>query len=402
MEDNTTQNNTARSGNENGEKQVPTAQPMQTPHLQPSSLRSEVVLSSGKGFFQGEDYGAPTSYLHPQQPQKLSTSSQGPSTYKKMEQSGKARSTPPMKKRGFPILTIISIIILVVVFVIGSIAYSIFQSLNTATVTVMPRTQIVSSTFDLTAKLGQQNLDTDTGIIPARTISSTKSSPQQGATTGRSGCKFLLLDCKQSVSLQDVNNLATQIRPKVMEQIRQDIRQQEQAMGATPIGDIVFTNEQDTSDPQVGAESKTVKVTVSLQGTQEYIKASDARTVATKMLQNKVPANYNLIQSTVQVSQPVVVGITPQGDVNIKVAAGGVSSYNIPPDTITDIQKRIAGKSQQDARLIIAQNQDLDPNNISFHLTYGDTLPTDAQQIKINQSKPTSLPNVQLPTIPKL
>jgi serine/threonine protein kinase len=401
MEDNRAQNSTARWENEGGEKPVSIAQPMQTLRPQPSSLRSEVVLSSGKGFFQGEDYEAPTSYLNPQQSQKLSASSQGPSNHSKVVQNGKARSTQPMKKRGFPIVTVISVVILVIVFVIGSIAYSIFQSLNTATVTVMPRIQTVSSTFDLTAKLGQQNLDMNAGIIPARIISSTKSASQQGTTTGRSSCKFLLLDCKQSVSPQDVTNLAAQIRPQVITQITQDIHQQEQTLGATPVGDIVFANEQVTSDPQERAESKTVKVTVSLQGAQEYIKASDARTVAMKMLQNKLAANYSLIQSTVQFSQPVIMNVTPQRDVKIKIAAGGVSRYNMPPSTIADIQKQIAGKSQQDARLIIAQNHDLDPNNISFHLAYGDTFPTNTQQITINQSEPTSLPNVQLTAIPK-
>jgi serine/threonine protein kinase len=368
----------------------------------PANARSEMVLPSlgSKDIsFTGDDYEAPTSYVAPQRLQKSSSSATAEHTLR-VGQSGKVAAGPKQKKRGLPVVTIISVIIIIIVFVIGSLLYSIYQSLDTATITIMPRLQTLSTTFNLTAKLGQASVDINAGTIPAAVLSSTKSASKQGTTTGKTGCTLIILNCKQAVAVSDVDNLDAQIRPGVESQITQDIQQQEQTQNAIPIGNIVYTNETPTVNPPVGTVSNIVIVTLSLQGSQEYIKATDAHTVATQKLQGQLKPNYSLIDTTLQVGQPVVQSVDAQGNAQIKIAAAGVSRYQISQSDIASMQNHIAGKSQKDARTFIAQNSNLDPQSISIRLSYGDTLPGNAQQIKINEINPATMPSVQLPAIP--
>jgi serine/threonine protein kinase len=357
-------------------------------------LRSEIVLpplADRTSPFKGEDYGAPTSYLSPQRLQKSSATAE-PNT--SAGQPGKVVPRPKQQKRGVPIITIISVIIIVIVFVIGALGYSIYQSLDTATITVTPRLQTVSTILNLTAKMNQMNVDSNAGIIPAGVVSSTKSAFQRGNT---SGCSVPFL-CRNTVSEDDFHNLVVQIRPGLRSQIAQDISQQEQTQGLTPVGDIIYGNETDTSSPPVGTASDTVTVTVSLQGKQEYIKASDAQTVAKQKIRGQLKPNYTLIDTTLKISSPVVQSVDKQGNAQIKVVAAAFSIYTLTQSDITKLAKQIAGKSQQDARAIIRQDPNLDPQNIRIDVTYGGNLPGDGQQITINQKNPSSIPPVQLPT----
>jgi serine/threonine protein kinase len=368
----------------------------------PGYSRPEVILPSlvNKGpSFSGADYEAPTSYVDPQHLQKSGTSIASEHTTR-VGQGEKVVPRLQKKKRGSPIVTIITVISIIIFFVIGSILYGLYQSLDTATITIMPHLQTISTTFSLTAKLNQTSVDVNAGIIPAGVLSSTKSASQQGNTTGQSDCSLFFIDCKQSVSLSDVDNLDAQIRPGVKTQIQQDIHQQEQTQNVTPIGNIVYTNEVPTASPAVGTVSKTVTVTLSLEGSQEYIKSADAHTVASQKLQGQLKPGYALIDTTLQIGQPVVQSIDTQGNAQIKIAAAGVSRYQISQSEISNMQNHIVGKSQKDARAFIAQNPNLDPQNISIRLSYGDTLPGNTQQIKINEINPPTMPTVQLPTIP--
>ena len=303
---------------------------------------------------------------------------------------------PNQNKRGTPIITIISVIIIVVFFVIGGLGYAIYQAFDTATVTIMPQVQTVSTVFNLTAKLGQTNVDSNAGIVPAQVLNSPKSDSKSGTTTGRGGCTILNFPvCEQAVSQNDVDSLDAQIQSSLQSQIEQDLRQQEQTQSLTPIGNIIYTNESSTASPNVGTVSKTVNVTLSLQGSQEYIKTADAREVAKQKLQGKLKPNYTLLDDSVKTSDPVVA----RGTVQIKIAAGGVGTYKITPSDITNIQKQIRGKSQQEARAFIAQNANLDPNHIVIKVNYGGNLPGDVQQITVTPVDQSNIPFVQLPLV---
>jgi serine/threonine protein kinase len=368
-------------------------------------LRSEIVLpplSEKTSPFKGEDYGAPTSYLTPKQFQKSSTTS---SHTAPAGQARKVLPRPKQQKHGTPMVTIISAIIIVIFFVIGTLGYSIYQSADTATVTVMPKVETVSTVFNLTAKPNQTDVDSNAGTIPETLFTSPKSAAKSGKTTGLDvslGCVINPQNCKRTVTEDDVHTLVTQIKASLQPQIAQDIQQQEQAQGATPVNkNIFYGNETDTASPPVGTVSDTVTVTVSLQGSQECIKASDAQTVARQKLPGLLKPNYALSPSNdaVKVGSPVVQSIDGQGNALIKIAAGGISVYTITDNDKSDIQKHVAGKSKNDARAFIASNPNLNPKNIIIQINYGgDHLPGTAQQIIVEPKNPP-MPPVQLPTI---
>lgn len=312
--------------------------------------------------------------------------------------------TPSSRKRR-AMITIALVMLMLLLLVFGALAVLSVSKLNTlptpyATITIMPRLQSLSTTFSLTAKLGQTNVDTNAGTIPAKVLSSTQSNLQSGDTTGQADCVLWVVHCQQAVSQDDVDKLTTQIRPGLESQIEQDISQQEHAQGATPVGNIVYSNEVPTANPAVGTTSDTVTVTLSLRGSQEYIMGTDARAFALQMLHKQLKQNYTLIETKIQIGQPVVQSVDAQGNVQIKIAAAGVIHYTIPQSAISDIKNHIAGKSQQEARTFITQNPNLDPHNISIHLNYGDTLPGNVQQIKITEVDPSTMPAVHLPAIP--
>jgi serine/threonine protein kinase len=387
--------------------------PSQSPN--PVRLRSEVVLpplTDKRSVFKSEDYDAPTSYLSPKQLEKSSTTSASVSDAE-LGEKVVPRPKPKQKKRGAPAATIVSAIIIIIVFVIGGLVYSIYQSFDGATVTVTPRLQTVSTTLNLTAKLNQISVDSNAGIIPAGVIQSTKSDSKTGNTTGQGGnCTITPLpfsiQCQQAVSQEDVNNLTGQLVSSVQSQIEQDIRQQEQAQGATGVGSINYprktqtgaVNPNATATPPVGTVSNTVTVMLTMEGSQEYIKKADVLTVATPKLKTQLKQNYTLIDSTVKTGQSVLQSLDAQGNARISIAVGAVSSYTMTPKDISSLQKLIAGKSQQQARAILAGNPNLDPNNLNITVNYGGDLPGDGQKITINEKNPSTMPAVQLPAGP--
>jgi serine/threonine protein kinase len=372
----------------------------------PARLRAEVILPplpDKTGPFKGEDYEAPTSDIASEPVQKRSAVSV-PDRPSRPAQNEKA--TPPKeKKRSVPVVTIVSAMIIIIVFVIGTIGYSIYQSylpVNTATITITPQQEALSTTFNLTAKLNPTKDDSKAGIIPLQVLNSTQSESKPGNTTGIDifNCNVTALNCKHIVSQDDVSRLARELRSTVQEKIKNDIGQQEQGQGVTPFGDIVFGNESVTSKPLVGATSETVTVTLSLKGRQDCIKTSDVRTIAKQKLQQLKP-NDTLVDSTMQVSPPVMQGSDAQGNVQIVVAVGAVGRTKISDNDISNMKKSIAGKSQDEARAIIAQNLNLDPKNIPIKIDNGTKVPGDVGHITINVANPSTTPSVQLTPIPQ-
>ena len=380
----------------------------------PVRLRPEVVLpplTDKSSAFKSEDYDAPTSYLSPQQLQKSSATADSPSSAG-LSEKVVPRPTLKKKKRGLPLATAISVIILIVVFIIGSMFYSIYQAFDTATVTVTPRLQTVSTTLNLVAKLNQTSVDSNAGIIPANIIRSTKSDSKTGGTTGQADCSIIavppFVECKQAVQQQDINALTVQLIGSVKSQIEQDIHQQEQAQGVTGLGDITYPNRTETgvvnpnatATPPVGTVSNTVTVMLTMEGTQESIKTADVLTAATPKLKTQLKPNYALIDSTVKTGQPVVRSVDAQGNAQITIAVGAVSGYTMPKSDISSLQKRIAGKSQQEARAILAQDANLDPTNININVNYKGDLPSNGDKITITPKNPSTMPAVQLPAVP--
>jgi len=310
------------------------------------------------------------------------------------------RISPSNRKK----IAIITLITLMVLLLGGGIAFGAISNQNppptlSASVTIMPRLQSQNNTFSLTAKLGQTNVDTNASTIPAKMLSSARSATKSGTTTGQADCIPILNYCKQAVSQDDVDQLAQALLSQVQTQIQQDIHQQIQAPSTMAVTNIFYAKEIVTPTPPVGTVSDTVTVTVSSQGFQEAINTDNTRTIATQKLQKQLPPNYSLIKTTLLFSSPIIQGIDAQGTVQLKIAVAAITRYTITPGDISSIRKHIIGKSQKQAHDIIVQNSNLDPNNISITISSGNTLPENAQQIKITTINPPTMPPVQLPTV---
>jgi hypothetical protein len=111
-----------------------------------------------------------------------------------------------------------------------------------------------------------------------------------------------------------------------------------------------------------------------------------------------------LVNTSIQVSQPVVEAVTDPGTVTMKVAAAGIEEYRYPSSQLHGILNHIKGMKLADARAYLRQQPGVDANSvsISIHSTFGNsnTLPYSASQIMITYINPGSLPSAPLPTLP--
>lgn len=344
--------------------------------------------------FSQEDYGAPTSFISPQQLQgqarqlaDVAVLSSGST------RRGKARKISP--------LAIIPLSITVVLLLLIGLLLFGFQLALAADITITPQAHAISKTFTMTARPGLQAINAASTSIPANVLTSTKTGSQQGPTTGVAQCVLGIFNCKQAVSFLDVVSISSQLKPTVRIQVNQDLQQQERTIGAVPVGNVFYNDVNVSSDPAVGSVSKTVTVTLTEQGSIEYVKTKDVHDLAVLLLQQQMRQqfgqHYALIDQLTQISPPTVQSVGTDGSVKIAVSAGGVARYQISATDIKDIQNAIKGLNQKDARALIAKRPGVDANTITVHISYGDTLPSNIQQIKVVAVNPTNLPSVQLP-----
>jgi len=352
--------------------------------------RPEVILPPLPGkqeAFRGEDYSAPTSFLDP-----ASLRGNKPVNSKK----------PPLpvsnkrNKRNRPLIAPTITLILVILLAMGVLGYQAFQASILANIGISPRVQTMSTVFMLTAKLGLNNVDTASASIPASVFTSTQTSSRQGGTTGVTNCDFDLFNCQSAVSFSDIETLSSQIRPILRSKIDQDLQKQAHDAGATTVGDAMYPNETVTPNPPVGTASNTVTVTMAEQGSIEYFKAKDVDDLAVLLLKQKLDQHYQLIDSLTHIGPFAVQQVNPDGTLQIAVAAGGVARYQMPASELADIQNHIKGLTQKDALVQIAKDGNIDPNAIGIHISYGNTIPNDVQQIKIATINASSLPTVEL------
>ena len=166
---------------------------------------------------------------------------------------------------------------------------------------------------------------------------------------------------------------------------------------------IVYTDGAPTPTPDVGSVSNTVTVTMREQGAVEYFKTTEvqglARILLTQQAQQQFGAGYVLLNTSTQIGQPAIQSVDPNGNVTMQIPVGGVVQYSINSQQLTTIQNHIKGMKQKDARTYLAQQSGIETNSIAIHVSYSDTLPSDIHQIQIVQVTPSTLPNVQLPTV---
>jgi hypothetical protein len=380
--------------------------------MQPARSSSSPSLTQGtilpgmaqKGAsFKKTDYDSPTTELNPDlmpQPKRksmvanvLSRSAQHPATASQPQKPKKST------KRRISVFVVFSIIVLMVLLAMGGVFYLILQISTTATITIAPRVQTVSSVFTFEAKPGAKSVNVAAGIIPANVYTDTQQGSTQGQPTGVSGCVLSIYECKETVAQKDVTTLADKLRPSLQTQISQNLHKQASSAGTTLVGDISYSDGQITPNPAVGTVSTSMTLSMTEQGSVEYFKPGDVQTLALQVLKRKLATNYTLIDAMTRIGTPVVRSSDANGNITIAIAAAGVSSYQIPATELQAIQTHIKGDTLKAARAVIATHTNLDPTITSVRLSYGSTVPTNIAQIHITVIDPTNIPTVPLPTV---
>jgi len=309
---------------------------------------------------------------------------------------------PRTKKRRNPLVAIVTLLIVIVLLVMASLFYFEFQSVvsPTATINVSPKVQTLQSVYHITAQPALKTSNIATASIPAILLNEQKIASHAGPTTGQT-CIFGFIDCQPTVQESDVNNLAVQLRLTLQAQITTDLEHQLQMNNGTAIGTIQFADGAVTPTPDVGATSKTVNVAMTEEGSLNYYKAVDAQNMARQLLQQQVQKlgpNHLLLNSSIVVGQPAITAVNSTGVV-LTVAAGGDVQYQISSQQLHDITNHVKGMKLQDALAYMKQQPEIDPASVTIHLSTGDTMPGNAQQITIIPVNPATIPLFNLPAI---
>ncbi len=319
-----------------------------------------------------------------------------------------APGKPPraQKSRRNPIFAIVT---LLVVFLLLAAASLFFYTEIQPTLVVKanvnfgPQVRLVKQVFHIKGSVTQQNIDVNTATIPVKIISSSKNGSLSGQTSGQKCIIPPLVGCQPVVSQSDVDNLSSKLRQSLDEQISGALRQQIRNQSGTRVGTIQFTDAPATSNPPVGETGTSVTVTISgQQGQGAYILYHDAQDLARLLLQQetqKLGANYNLLDSLIQIGQPVIKGVNSNGDILIDIAAAGDARYQFPSTQLQDIQNAIKSMKEKDAVAFLKRQQGVDLTSITIHISTGATMPGDPQDIKLITIAPVNYPTVLLPKV---
>ena len=308
----------------------------------------------------------------------------------------------PRKGRRNTLFTFISLLIVLMLFTIAGLFFFEFHSavMASANINFGPQVHPISQVSHIKGSTGQLRVDTNTATIPVKTLAGSKTGSQAGDTSQQ--CILPGFGCQNTVTSDDVDRIAGELKQSLDSQVSQNVKSQLQALGADQVGSIVFTTTSATPDPPVGSESKTVTVTMTEKGQVAYFLNHDTQELARLLLNQQVQKlgpNYLLLSSYTRVGQPVVDGVDNSGMVSIKIAAGGVTQYQFSPAQLSGIKNAIRGKKIKDAISYIKQQPGVDANTVAIHVTVGTTMPGDIQHIKIITIKPANYPPVHLPKV---
>lgn len=381
-------------------RRVPMPRPFSDDGVDSLILRRVEVSAQSKvtTAFKGSDYSAPTSFLDPANAPAI------PAALGKTAQTGKQAalaSTPrPRKRRNMSLTVSLLLATGVILLAIAGFGLLAIQASISAVVAVTPQVHTVNAVLTITAKPLQNSIDPDKASIPAHAFSSTQTTQQQGTTTGQVNCVFGVFGCQQGVDPNDVTNLTDQALPGLKTQINQDLQRKAQAAGATLIGEVHYMDPTSTATPPIGTPSQTVTVSVSEQGDVEYVMSKDITTLARILLDRKktqdLGPKYVLLNSLTQIGQPSIQSVDTNGNVSVQIAVAGVAKYQLTGSDLSSLQSSLKGMKVQAAQNFLMKQNGIDPASVNVHLTYGDTLPNNLQQIKVIAVDPINLPTVQL------
>ncbi len=317
---------------------------------------------------------------------------------------GKQPARRGRSRRKKPLFVAIPLLTVVVLFVMAGVIYFAFPLVVSASVNISPRVQALQQVYTITAQPSQTGIDVATSSVPAYAKVDNMTGSQTEQTSDQQCNQFFFFRCRQVVTPGGVENLSSQLRQSLIAQLSAEMDSQLRALHATEIGSKQFTDVSASSNPDIGTVSRTVTVTLTEQGSVEYINDMDAQQLAQMLLVQELGPNTTLVNSTVQIGRPVVEAVTDLGMATMKVAAAGIEKYQYLSIQLQAILNHIKGMTLADARAYLRQQPGVDANSvsISIHTTFGDTntLPGSASQIKIIPINPTSLPTAALPTLP--
>ena len=306
-------------------------------------------------------------------------------------------------RRRIPLLAVASLSIVVVVFVMVGVVFLAFPLFASASVNIGPQVHTLQDVYTITAQPSQSAVDVANSSIPALVKTVSLSGSLTGQTTGQQCNDFSFFQCQQVVTPDDVANVSAQLQQSLISQLSAEMDSQLQAIQATAIGSKQFTDLSESNTPDIGTVSSTVSVTLTEQGSVEYVNQVDVQQVARLLLARQLGPNTSLVNSTILIGQPVVEAVSDLGAVTIKVAAAGVEEYHYPSAQLQAMLNHIKGMTLADARLYLRQQPGVDANSVSIAIHTvigtGNTLPYSASQIKIIPINPTVLPSATLPVV---
>jgi serine/threonine protein kinase len=364
--------------------------------LQHSGYIPVAVPSLSQSSFNREDYNAPTTRFDP-------VNRQGHLPADELSKPGKTSSSG--KRRSLlPLLSAITAILLLAVIGTGYYTYQAVTA-TAVSINISPRAHVINHVYTIKVDPTIQKADLNTMSIPARPLNSNAQSSMTAPTTGQVNCTFGFFECQHGVSQADVDSLVSQIQPKLEQQITQDLENKTISVSGKAVSSINFQTLSITSNPAVGDQGKTVTVTMLEQGSTGYILTNDVVHMALQLVTQQAQQygqNYLLLPSSITIGSPVIEGVD-SGLIDIKIAAGCIVQYQFPSSELQAIPDELKGRTLKDALKYLANLQGVDPNTVHIHFTKGksDTLPGDAQHIKIVSMYPESLPPVHLQSVPQ-
>src|SRR5579859_209687 len=374
---------------------VPVVSPV--PSLPAISAEHEAVSFS----FSRDDYGAPTTSFSP--PRTPPRGAPAP-----LPQPASSRKKGGNRQRR-SLLPLISAIMVVILLVIGVLAYYGIQAITATAVTINfgPQVQSLEELYSITAIASTQSVDVANSIIPVRVFNGPNQTlSQTGPTTGQVNCTLGIFGCQQGVAASDADNLVAQIQPQLEKQIAQQLQGQITSAGGIRVTNVKYTIVSAVPTPAIGQPGTSVKVVMVEQGSAGYIVNADATSVARNALMNQVKqlgANYTLLSNTVLIGRPVIQSVdTATGQVSLKIAASGVALYQFSDQQLQSIRNSLKGRKVKDATAFLASQPGVDPRSIAIHFTQGksDTLPDSIGSITVVPLNVSSYPSVHLKTVP--
>ncbi|TMC15579.1 MAG: serine/threonine protein kinase [Chloroflexi bacterium] len=346
--------------------------------------------------FVGGDYDAPTSTFDPMR---------GTGQHQQIddESSPKRKSSRRPKTRKPSLVVLLALSILILAVIIAGLSLAVYQTSIASNITVRPQVQTISKVYTIKAQPGLTSANVARAAIPINVMQETDTAGDTAPTTGKPILCFLPINCPKIVSADDISRLVAKEHQQLKEKLTQKLNQELQQKKASSAGDISCVDTGGTSNPQEGAQSDSVTVTLTEQCSAKFYLTSDALGLASNLLQKDVPAHFQLLKQHTTIGQPVVVrGTDANGAVSLLVPVAGVAQYQFSDTDLQNMQNHIKGMKKKDAMAFIAQQTGVDPEGIEVAITYGgDTLPNDLNQIHVSSSQPLSIPTPLLPPVPR-